>query len=284
MKRRGFTLLELLMVIGIMGLMGSITVGGYRAMRRGMEERSVFQNVNQFVRAAYQRAQIDRQPVCVYFWNETLRPANNDEGEPAIAVGKAVAVRRAGRLSFRQGQLLYDEFGDLSADEDGSDENGSDEESSGKGGVYMYCLNGNESSMQRSTVEEIPVSVTVDAPFAQSGGTRKSIQFYAHRLAKTSGSSYTGWKTGDAYGFEFAEIQLPHGYLFGKKYDANTAGPMAASESSMRFRVGDNSGSGAQNGKVGDDVIEIFSLRPNSSGRIEAQSIGKSESPTKQGS
>ena len=71
--KRAFTLLELLVVIGIMGFMGTISVGGYRAMRRGMEERGVMQNVNQFIRSAYQRAQIERQPVAVYFWNETLR-------------------------------------------------------------------------------------------------------------------------------------------------------------------------------------------------------------------
>ena len=36
MKRRAFTLLELLLVVAIMGFMGTVTVNGYRAMRRGM--------------------------------------------------------------------------------------------------------------------------------------------------------------------------------------------------------------------------------------------------------
>ena len=76
-NKRAFTLLELLVVMAIMGFMGTLSVAGYRAMRRGMEERSVMQNVNQFIRSAYQRAQIDRQPVSVYFWNETLRDASN---------------------------------------------------------------------------------------------------------------------------------------------------------------------------------------------------------------
>ena len=69
MKRRAFTLLELLVVMAIMGMMAVMSVGGYRAMRRGMQERAVMTNVNQFIRAAYQRAQIDRLPVSVYFWN-----------------------------------------------------------------------------------------------------------------------------------------------------------------------------------------------------------------------
>ena len=106
MNRKAFTLLELLLVMAIMGFMGTVAVGGYRAMRRGMEERSVMQNVNQFIRSAYQRAQIDRQPVAVYFWNETLREETGDE--PIQVVGKAVAVRRSGRLTQVDNDKLYD--------------------------------------------------------------------------------------------------------------------------------------------------------------------------------
>ena len=60
MTRRAFTLVELMVVIMIMGILGTVSVGGYRAMQRGIEERGVMQNVNQFIRSAYQRAQIDR--------------------------------------------------------------------------------------------------------------------------------------------------------------------------------------------------------------------------------
>ena len=97
MTKRGFTLVELILVMAIMGLLGTISVGGYRAMQSGMEERGTMQNVNEFIRSAYQRAQIDRQPVNVYFWNELLREKTEDD--TPIVVGKAVAVRRAGRLS-----------------------------------------------------------------------------------------------------------------------------------------------------------------------------------------
>ena len=110
MKRKAFTLLELLVVMGIMGMMAVMSVGGYRAMQRGMEERGVMENANHFIRAAYRRAQIDRQPVAVYFWNETLR--EETDTEPMIVVGKAVAVRRAGRVSRYIDPYLYDEFGD----------------------------------------------------------------------------------------------------------------------------------------------------------------------------
>ena len=124
--------MELLVVIAIMGILGTVSVGGYRAMQRGMEDRGVMQNVNQFIRSAYQRAQIDRLPVNVYFWNETLR--EESDVETAIVVGKAIAVRRSGRFTKVQGSYLYDEFGDLNYNRlvlDEDDEDGMDASASG---------------------------------------------------------------------------------------------------------------------------------------------------------
>ena len=66
--KRAFTLVELLVVIGIMGFLGTVSVGGYRAMQRGMEERGVMQNVNTVVKTAFERAQIDRQPTWIWMW------------------------------------------------------------------------------------------------------------------------------------------------------------------------------------------------------------------------
>ena len=131
MNRKAFTLLELLLVMAIMGFMGTVAVGGYRAMRRGMEERSVMQNVNQFIRSAYQRAQIDRQPTAVYFWNETLR--QGDDYNTEIVVGKAVAIRRYGRITRKEGNLLIDEFADLNYSYATDDSTGDSNNANGEG-------------------------------------------------------------------------------------------------------------------------------------------------------
>ena len=138
MKRRAFTLLELLVVMAIMGMMAVMSVGGYRAMRRGMQERAVGENVDKFLRAAHQRAQIDRQPVAVYLWNETLQVARDNADGVAIVVGKAVAVRYAGRLTRVVGNNLYDEFGDFrfQNEEDDDDEDSSD----GRGGALAMIM------------------------------------------------------------------------------------------------------------------------------------------------
>ena len=282
MTRRGFTLIELLVVMAIMGMMGAMTVGGYRAMRRGMEDSGVMRNVNQFIRAAYQRAQRDRAPVAVYFWNETLADAT-DADEVPVVVGKAVAVRRSSRITKTDGSYLYDEFGDLSfsrlvLDEDdlgsGSTTSSGDNDEQG---VYLYRLQGDEgTSMKRSVVAAATERKTLTEMLLQSG-VDVSMGCYAFRLVDKGG---VDWKIGDAYGFEFAEITLPHGYIFGNSFSRSIGTPISG-EDAIQFRVGVNNGNGATGGTSGRDTITVSSLRPDKSGNIAAKSIGTSDSPTK---
>ena len=87
------------------------------------------------------------------------------------------------------------------------------------------------------------------------------------------------WKVGDAYGFEFASIDLPNGYIFGSDYSRDLGNPVRG-EDVIRFRVSENSGSGAHQGTDGKSTVSVYCLRPNASGDIEAQEVGTSESPT----
>lgn len=280
MNRKAFTLLELLLVMAIMGFMGTVAVGGYRAMRRGMEERSVMQNVNQFIRSAYQRAQIDRQPVAVYFWNETLREETGDE--PIQVVGKAVAVRRSGRLTQVDTEWLYDEFGDLVPvrDTDGKVVTSSAKDSAG---IYLYKLNGDEQSgrMERSTVAEQPHSISLPSePLVLSGMEMARRRGWAWTY-KPGGQNSVNWKVGTAYGFEFANLQLPANYLFGSSYSKSVRQPVEG-ESDLHFSVSANSGSGATQGIAGKSTIDVYSLRPGASGALTAQRVATSENPTQQ--
>ena len=283
MKRNAFTLIELLMVIAIMGILGSITVGGYRAMQRGMEERGVMENVNHFIRSAYRRAQIDRQPVAVCFWNETLR--EETDTEPLVVVGKAVAVRRKGRFSRVIDPYLYDEFSDLDKDRliESSEDEAVDNSESGSleadNLVPIYKMN-SRTSFGRSLVSQTTKNVS-----AQNRDTLLSsmmvaeIPCYAYVMqdAGTAGS----WQTGDAYGFEFAEIQLPHGYLFGSDYKKSPREKLSGGDyTTIWFDVSLNSGSGSDQGASGTSTIQVYSLRPGESGSLEAQRVATSDRPT----
>lgn len=275
--RRAFTLLELLVVIAIMAILGSITVAGYRQMKRGMEERGTMQNINQFIRTAYQRAQIDRQPVAVYYWNETLQGATSDSFE--IVVGKAIAVRRAGRITRVRSGELYDEFGDLKyntkmLDED--EEGLTNSDSSDGAGINFYQLNGDEGNdPKKSVVYEITRREEIEEALL-SGGTKK-FECYAYELKDPGGVT---WSVGDAYGFEFAEITLPHGYIFGNTYSKDIQNATAG-HGVIRFQVSANSGDGGMSGESGASTVVISSLRPGNTGSLSAEKVGTTDSPTK---
>ena len=283
MKRSAFTLIELLMVVLIMAMLGTVTVGGYRAMQRGMEERGVMENANHFIRAAYRRAQIDRQPVAVYFWNETLR--EETDTEPMIVVGKAVAVRRAGRVSRYIDPYLYDEFGDLDKErliesaEDEDEENADSGSTENDNLVPLYKMN-SRSSNGRSLVSQTTKKVSEQNKDTLLSTDRMvEIPCYAYVL-KSAGTAGE-WHVGDAYGFEFAEIQLPHGYLFGSSYHKRPQDKISAGDYKMMwFDVSLNTGSGSDEGATGMSTIQVYSLRPGKSGELEAQPVATTDKPT----
>jgi len=283
MMKRGFTLLELLVVIGIMGILGTVSVGGYRAMQRGMEERGVKSNVTEFLRAAYQRAQIDRQPVTVYLWNELLREETDAENK--IVVGKAVAVRRSSRITYAVPPYLGDEFGDLrfnSLVTTGGDED--TESSTGAGtGVLLYKLNGNETTREMSVVAKSTIKRSLRekllcgktgalsgdaAVFADIDLDEADIEFYAFRILSDGGAT---WKVGDAYGFEFANIELPHNYMFGATIPDSMSNP-ESEPMVIRFEVKSNPDDTNFTSGTGS-AAAIYSLRPGASGSLEPQLV-----------
>lgn len=279
--KRAFTLIELLVVVAIMGLLGTVSIGGYRAMQRGMEERGVMQNVNEFMKVAYQRAQIDRAPVAVYFWNETLQ--KETDTETLIVVGKAVAVRRAGRISGVSGNYLRDEFGDLrysrlTLDED-EDE---DRESSGSSedGIYLYQINGaaDGAERKRSIISQSTQAKPVSQELALGQGSVE-IDAYAYELLDRNGVT---WAVGDGYGFEFAEIQLPKNFIFGTSYRTDTASPVQEVQKSLFTpgKVSAGSGAAAGSGSSGR-TIQVSALRPNASGDVTAQKVDTSDDPSR---
>lgn len=304
--KRAFTLIELLVVIGIMGLLGTASVGGYRAMQRGMAERGVMDNVNALIRAAYQRAQIDRQPTAIYFWNETLRAADDDRTE--IVVGKAVAIRRHGRISQKQGQFLYDEFADLDlsyqTDDAASSDGGAGEGASDskKNTMYLYPIDRlsdieDTAQLKRSVVDQKVFAQEVTPLFLSgvnaegnptgelsdtdtpSGETKGLIKVYAFKVEDAGGVQ---WQAGMAYGFEFARLELPHGFIFGTSYATDVQNPVREA-GTMTFTVGLNQGNGVSGstGLGARKSITVSSLLPDTSGNLTAKSIGTSADPTK---
>jgi prepilin-type N-terminal cleavage/methylation domain-containing protein len=266
-NRSAFTLFELLIVIAIMAILGGIAMGGYRAMERGVAERSTLRSLNQFVRAAYHRAQIDKVPVAVFYWNETLR--NETDMDPPVVVGKAVAIKRVGRITKITGSAIYDEFNDLQFFN-------SKFVKSESGAIWMYKMNGDEgANMERSRISKETFGESAQLTLVLGDGTSKTIQDYCYKLLDGAGE----WGCGDAYGFEFLDITLPHNFIFGDEYSKKTSDPIKGN-GGLWFNPSANSGNGARDGVVGKATIKVSSLRPDEKGAITVFDVGESIDPS----
>ena len=279
MKRRAFTLLELLVVMAIMGLMATASITSYRTMRQGMEESSVVRNASQFIRLAYQRSKIDRVPVNVYFWNET-RQVESDDGDKLSVAGRAVAVRRHGRVTSVEGMILVDEFGDLDVygvtDDEGELDPGNTSGYQNDSGMYLYRINGDESSFQRSIVSRSTAPVTTENirmmsdPNWTPSSDGPGITAYGFYMKDKGGIS---WTKGDAYGLEFGDLELPDKYIFGNSFSESISTPIREIKV-MNFNP-------LAAGDGGGQKIQISAIRPNAQGVPEAKSLEDTVAPNR---
>ena len=261
--KRGFSLMELLVVIGLMALLGSISIGGYRAVVRGMEERSAVEAASSIVRAACKRAQIDRKLTAVRYWNETI--AGETPTSAAVVEGRAIAIRRYGRITRVSGQSLIDEFGDL---ERSYPTNDVDNASGTSADRILYNM---------SRVNEVTWSAVADAIQDESAQDVLLSQGVSPGPIRMFGFVRTGrgnatWEVGDVYGLEFATMTLPKGFIFGTQFSTDEEDPVKG-EGVIVF---DESGAVRSSAKR----IQISQLRPDASGNVSAQPVGYTDDPT----
>ncbi|MBQ2630173.1 MAG: prepilin-type N-terminal cleavage/methylation domain-containing protein [Kiritimatiellae bacterium] len=234
--RRAFTLMELMVVVGIMAFLGVAATGGYNALQRGIAERGAVDAASALLKAAKERAMVDRVPTAVFCYNRMVREATDDEN--AIVVGEAVAIRRAGRITRVQGNYLYDEFGDLDRSYDRKKPSQQSDLQSRKGMRLWRFDDRDMSRMQYSVVsdavlddDDVPgVSFTSwsnqlddDDNNTQSGngtvaqelknGDLKIRACAFFNLGK-SDHEPPSWQVGNGYGFEFMTLRLPNGFIF----------------------------------------------------------------------
>ena len=248
--KAAFTLVELMVVVGLMAMLGTVSVTGYFAAVRGMADRAAVQDTVSIIRQAMQVCLIDQTPTAVLFYNRQTRTEGQDvssEEAKASSSGTAIAIKMAGRISYIDGEVLVDEFADWNQSypvTTSGNKNSKDvgipfyrmadlDREVGKGiencRAYVYSavepVNlGNEymiayGGQVNTFCEEYDKRPQDNQKFSGTTYGNGNNQRWGHRIKQWSGSS---WKVGDAYGVEIAALQLPKRYVYGNQA-ANSA-------------------------------------------------------------
>ncbi len=261
MTKRAFTLVELLVVMGIIAAMATMSIGSYFAVVRGMTDRGAVAAATSVISLAHERACIDLSPTVVYFYNERVRDANKDAGIDAVYAGVAVAVRRAGRISRVNGNKLNDEYADLDRTYGLMDNPNSPKCETFR--LYRF----NFSKMEYSPVyseaaedeidnERYLVEKPLDRGFKKLNlKNEKARKSYAYSFC-CKDKNGVNWQAGDAYGYEFARVRLPDNYIFGAQGDLPTSSDPTKSLGTTVKCLPDSMPSSLEN-------IRISAMRPN---------------------
>ena len=246
--RAAFTLVELMVVVGLMALLGTVSVTGYFAAVRGMSDRAVIQDTISLIRQAQQVCLIDQTPTAVLFYNrQTMTESKNVSSEEARSstAGAAVAIKMAGRISYiaEGGNVLVDEFADWNQSSPVTERN---KYSNSDVGIPFYRM-ANLAEVVNGGIEKCRVFVhTAVEPLdfdneymiayggqvqhfceANKKGPKENKKFsgttydngnnqrWGHRIKEAVGG--ITWEVGDAYGVEIASLQLPKGIIYGEQ-------------------------------------------------------------------
>ena len=261
---KGFTLIELMVVVGIMTFLGVAATGGYSALQKGMAERGATAAASSLLQAAKERAMVDRSPTMVYCYNRMVKEATDIDN--AVIVGEAVAVRRSGRISYARGDYLVDEFMDVVGSYDIVDET----DVRKRKGMRLWRFDDRETSdMRYSVVADAVIPLDRDTlglwtfdNWAKAGEnnaptnpTNLPYVAYAFYDLGTSSHKPSSWVAGNGYGFEFAKMQLPKNFIFEKDVPSRLGDVKLAKV--LYFTPDEPNG---------DKTVNVYFCRPQASG------------------
>lgn len=271
--RKAFTLVELLVSMGIMGMLATVASAGYYAATRSMAVRGVQDATASTIRMAKQRAASTQTRTAVFFRNELLRGGSSYNNEAMRGV--VCAVRASGRFSGvrEKGTYLVDEFNDFNQSYSVA-KNSSD---FGTDTMRIYRLprnpreapKGTDNTLVYTRVGDV-VSAIAGAEYRESllatsrtaGASETKEPIHAFAFKKASGGKNLDWAPGDVYAIEISVIELPVGYIFGSKlptsgnpvvYDPVTPimfGPDGKTQQETRVKVSLCQNIGSTSGRV----------------------------------
>lgn len=222
--RKGFTLVELLAVMGLMGLMAAMAIGGYSAVVRGMADRAALDAAKGLADAAWQRALMDGKRTQIYLFDDVLKV--DSEMSAGIVNGVAIAVRPVGRITATVGDLYCDEFGDLERSygtTKSGTENGDVTESHAN--IRLYNIAQKDYALVKEFVAkaELDENTLVEVGNGERWESR-SFTFYGFQPDDDATDGSATFAAGQEYGVEFSTTRLPPGYTFSENVSMSGAG------------------------------------------------------------
>ncbi len=240
-KLRGFTLLELLVVMGIMVSLSTVAVTSYFAAMRGMARRSALQQLAGTLTLARQRACMDGVTTCVMIYNEVVGETSNS-GDDSQLEGSANLLTRPAYIVCKQlGRITCipkkgywaDEFTDLGALFNVVYSTGNFESEDYKEDSYkrkhkleaMQLFNmtqGGWSYVYPNVLcYDLHNRTSATRPQNSSGTGLKKVKYtvpvyaFMHNDSMPSRTTDNRWEISDAYGTAVEPIQfLPTGFCF----------------------------------------------------------------------
>lgn len=107
--RRGFTLIELMVVVGLMALLGSISVMAWGTVAREVSDRSAREALQGFLQEGVGTSEAESTRVVLRFRNHVIA---KDEDHDEMKVCRAQAIKPIGRVSKIEEGVPWDEFAD----------------------------------------------------------------------------------------------------------------------------------------------------------------------------
>ncbi len=227
-RRAAFTLVELLVVIGIMAVLATISVAGYSAASRGMANRGAYQSVVTVLRIAKQTCEIDRVPTTVFFFNRRFSSDVNDE-DATLYQGTAIAVKQVGHISMPNNEMVIDEFADWQQSYQTLEEGELEQIKSQSKRLFRMRKDDQGKNIDQCSMKVKPFVTqhVVEDVMIQAGQTFKDwstrhgvsgnqLVWGLKASEDNKGIDCTKWEVGDPYGEEISHVDLPKGYVFGK--------------------------------------------------------------------
>jgi len=212
-NRRGFSLMELLAVMAIMGLLATVAVTGYFSAIRSMSRRRAVSNLVAMLQQARQRACIDGTRTALVCYNIKNDASSSDLKTitPAYVVCKAL-----GRITSNDNGIIGDEFTPLNTIFGVKTVNANNTPALNTFGTRrLYNISRTGWTDVETTVEEGAYKVDLISGITGENFQPSPKLLWCFRKA-SGGSDTADWQIGDLYGIESSPLaMMPKNIYFG---------------------------------------------------------------------